>query len=101
MEYTVHELAELAGITARTIRYYDEIGLLKPARINSSGYRIYRGAEVDRLQQIMFYRELGVSLNDIKNIINSPLFNRVEALKEHRARLIDEKKTLGTADCQC
>ena len=42
MEYTVHELAELAGITARTIRYYDEIGLLKPARINSSGYRIYR-----------------------------------------------------------
>ena len=55
MEYTVHELAELAGITARTIRYYDEIGLL-PARINSSGYRIYRGAEVDRLQQIMFPR---------------------------------------------
>jgi DNA-binding transcriptional MerR regulator len=94
MEYTVHELAELAGITARTIRYYDEIGLLKPARINSSGYRIYRGAEVDRLQQIMFYRELGVSLNDIKNIMNSPLFNRVEALKEHRARLIDEKKRL-------
>ncbi|NLV99815.1 MAG: MerR family transcriptional regulator [Clostridiales bacterium] len=94
MEYTVHELAELAGITARTIRYYDEIGLLKPARINSSGYRIYRGAEVDRLQQIMFYRELGVGLSDIKNIMNSPLFNRIEALKEHRARLIEERKRL-------
>ena len=94
MEYTVHELAELDGITARTIRYYDEIGLLKPARKNSSGYRINRGAEVDRLQQIMFYRELGVGLSDIKNIMNSPLFNRIEALKEHRARLIEERKRL-------
>lgn len=94
MEYTVHQLANLAGVTARTLRYYDQIGLLKPATINSSGYRIYREEEVDRLQQILFYRELGVNLNDIKNIITSPLFNRLEALKEHRARLIDEKKRI-------
>ncbi len=94
MEYTVHELAKLAGITARTLRYYDQIGLLKPARENPSGYRIYGEAEVDRLQQILFYRELGVSLDCIKNIMNSPSFDRVEALKEHRAKLLDEKKRL-------
>jgi DNA-binding transcriptional MerR regulator len=63
MEYTVKELAQLAGISTRTLRYYDEIGILKPARINSSGYRIYSKAEVDRLQQILFYKELGVSLD--------------------------------------
>ena len=58
MEYTVQRLAGLAGISSRTLRYYDEIGLLRPARINSSGYRIYGKEEVDRLQQILFYREL-------------------------------------------
>jgi len=68
MEYTVQKLGKLAGISTRTIRYYDEIGILKPARINSSGYRIYGQSELDRLQQILFYRELGVSLIDIKNI---------------------------------
>lgn len=56
MEYTVQKLGKLAGISARTIRYYDEIGILKPARINSSGYRIYGQREVDTLQQILFYR---------------------------------------------
>ena len=54
MEYTVQRLADLAGVSSRTIRYYDEIGLLKPARINSSGYRLYGEKEVDRLQQILF-----------------------------------------------
>lgn len=60
MEYTVQRLGQLAGISARTLRYYDEIGILKPARMNSSGYRIYGQKEVDRLQQILFYRELGM-----------------------------------------
>jgi len=54
MEYTVQKLAKVSGVTARTLRYYDEIGILKPARINSSGYRIYGSREVDRLQQILF-----------------------------------------------
>ena len=75
MEYTVQKLARLAGISPRTLRYYDEIGLLKPARINSSGYRIYGQEEVDRLQQILFYRELAVNLKDIRNILDSS-FNR-------------------------
>ena len=60
----MQKLSEMAGISKRTLRYYDEIGLLKPARVNSSGYRIYREKEVDKLQQILFYRELGVNLED-------------------------------------
>ena len=55
MEYTIKKIAQLSGISARTLRYYDEIDLLKPARINSSGYRIYGEKEVDRLQQILFF----------------------------------------------
>jgi DNA-binding transcriptional MerR regulator len=94
VEYTVQKLAQLAGISSRTLRYYDEIGILKPARINSSGYRIYGQAEVDRLQQILFYRELGVSLASIKDILNSPSFDSLQALKEHRDRLLDRKRQL-------
>jgi DNA-binding transcriptional MerR regulator len=66
MEYTVQKLARLAGVSARTLRYYDRIGLLKPAGTTASGYRIYGRAEVDLLQQILFYRELGFSLNRIR-----------------------------------
>jgi hypothetical protein len=62
---TIKKLAALAGVSTRTLRYYDEIGILKPARINSSGYRIYGKKEVDKLQQILFYRELDVGLNEI------------------------------------
>jgi DNA-binding transcriptional MerR regulator len=91
MEYTVQKLGQLAGISTRTLRYYDEIGILKPARINSSGYRIYGKTEVDRLQQILFYRELGVSLDRIKEIVTAPSFNRAHALKEHLDQLLDKR----------
>ncbi|RAK15656.1 MerR family transcriptional regulator [Anoxybacillus vitaminiphilus] len=94
MEYTVHQLAKLAGVTGRTLRYYDEIGILKPARINSSGYRIYGQAEVDKLQQILFYRELEVDLETIKKMVNSPSFDDVKALKEHREKLLAKRKQL-------
>lgn len=94
MEYTVQKLGNLAGISTRTLRYYDEIGILKPARINSSGYRIYGQSEVDRLQQILFYRELGISLENIKEIVSSPSFNGAKALIEHRDRLLDKRKQL-------
>ena len=93
-EYTVQNLGRMAGISTRTLRYYDEIGILKPARINSSGYRIYGRAEVDRLQQILFYRELGVSLEGIKDIITDPSFNAEKALKEHREKLLEKRKQL-------
>ncbi|MDQ0220193.1 MerR family transcriptional regulator [Peribacillus cavernae] len=94
MEYTVQKLGRLAGVSTRTLRYYDEIGLLKPARTNSSGYRIYGQQEVDRLQQILFYRELEISLDNIKEIVTAPSFNRAEALIEHREQLLDKRKQL-------
>jgi DNA-binding transcriptional MerR regulator len=91
MEYTVQKLAYLAGISTRTLRYYDEINLLKPARINSSGYRIYGQEEVDKLQQILFYREMGVSLGQIKEIITEPGFDLIQALREHREKLVEKR----------
>lgn len=94
VEYTVQKLAKLAGVTGRTLRYYDEIGILKPARISASGYRIYGQAEVDMLQQILFYRELELDLESIQKIINAPSFNEVEALKEHRDKLLTKQKRL-------
>ncbi|ALC87552.1 MerR family transcriptional regulator [Bacillus sp. FJAT-22090] len=94
MEYTVQKLGQLAGISTRTLRYYDEIGLLKPARINSSGYRIYGSAEIDKLQQILFYRELGVNLDQIKEIMTSDTFDRSIALKEHREKLLEKRTQL-------
>ncbi|MEH7355529.1 MerR family transcriptional regulator [Neobacillus drentensis] len=94
MEYTVQKLAHLAGVSTRTLRYYDEIGILKPARINSSGYRIYGQEEVNRLQQILFYRELGVSLDRIKTIVTAPSFDGAAALREHREKLLEKKEQL-------
>jgi DNA-binding transcriptional MerR regulator len=94
VEYTVQKLASLAGVSGRTLRYYDEIGILKPARINSSGYRIYGQAEVDRLQQIMFYRELGVSLAKIKEILTAPDFSILDALSDHLEKLYEKRTQL-------
>ncbi|OXM82321.1 MerR family transcriptional regulator [Paenibacillus rigui] len=94
MEYTVQKLGRLAGISTRTLRYYDQIGMLKPARINSSGYRIYGQTEVDRLQQILFYRELGVPLDQIKELVTDPSYDGAKALKEHRKQLLDRRDQL-------
>ncbi|MDF9845352.1 MULTISPECIES: MerR family transcriptional regulator [unclassified Paenibacillus] len=94
MEYTVQKLGALAGISPRTLRYYDEFGLLKPARINSSGYRIYGQAEVNLLQQILFYRELGLTLEAIRDIVTSPSFDGTRALREHHEQLLQRRKQL-------
>ena len=94
MEYTIQTLSKIAGITTRTLRYYDEIGILKPARINSSGYRIYGQKEVDLLQQIMFYREMGVSLDVIKEIITSKNFDDMQALQGHLVTLLAQRQQL-------
>ena len=94
VEYTVQKLALLAGVTSRTIRHYDEIGLLKPVRISSSGYRIYGRAEVELLRQILFYRELGFGLDEIKKTVTDPNFNQVEALKQHHNNLMEKRKGL-------
>lgn len=94
MEYTIQKLGRMAGVSTRTLRYYDEIGMLKPARINSSGYRIYGQSEVDRLQQILFYRELGVSLEEIKAIVTAPSFDGDMTLKAHRKKLLEKRDQL-------
>lgn len=94
MEYTIQKLAELAGVTTRTLRWYDKLGLLKPARIAGNGYRCYSGEEVDRLQQIMFYRALGVELAQIKTILDDPSFDRLEALRGHLRALQEEQEKI-------
>lgn len=96
MEYSIQKLSQLAGVSTRTLRYYDEIDLLKPARMSSSGYRIYGQVEVDRLQQILFYRELGLGLEQIKDVMDDPSFNDIHALTEHREHLLDRRKQLDT-----
>ncbi|MHB1484438.1 MAG: MerR family transcriptional regulator [Saccharofermentanales bacterium] len=87
MEYSINRLAKMAGISSRTLRYYDEIGLLKPLRISSSGYRIYNSENIDILQQILFYRELGIDLEIIKRMMASPDFDRIKSLSDHLAEL--------------
>ena len=77
MEYSIQELSRLSGVTTRALRWYDHIGLLKPSRVAESGYRYYGGAEVDRLQDILFYRALGVELARIKACLDDPAFDRL------------------------
>lgn len=94
MEYTINKLANIAGVSTRTLRYYDEIDLLKPCRISSSGYRIYGEKEVDILQQIMFYKSMDMKLSDIKNIISDPDFEVEKALEKHKEELIKRKEEI-------
>ena len=94
MEYSILELSKIAKVSTRTLRYYHEINLLYPKRTNSSGYRIYGEKEVDKLQQILFYKSLGFKLEDIKNIINSPSFDIMTALNNHKKELIKRRKEI-------
>lgn len=84
MSYTVKKLAKLSGISIRTLRFYDTIGLLKPAYYGDNNYRYYEEEQILMLQQILFYRELNFSLNDIQRIISSNDFNKVDALISHK-----------------
>ena len=92
MEYTVNRLAQVSGVSKRTLRYYDEIGLLRPERVNPNGYRIYGQMQVDLLQQILFYRELGLPLEEIREIVKNPGFDREKALEEHLTALLQKKR---------
>lgn len=91
MEYTISQLSKLAGVTTRTLRWYDKIDLLKPSRIGDNNYRYYGAKEVDRLQDILFYRAIGVELAQIKEFLDSPSFNRLNALKSHLDVLKDKQ----------
>lgn len=94
MEYTVKQLGDLAGVSGRTLRYYDQMDLLKPAFTNESGYRLYGEAQVNRLQQILFYRELGVDLQTIKGLLESPYFEEKKALRMHHEQLLKKRQQL-------
>ena len=94
MEYTVQQFARLAGISTRTIRYYDQIGLLKPAFINASGYRVYGREQVDRLQQILFYRALDFNLRQIGTILSACEYDRLTSLESHRLSLTRKRRQL-------
>ena len=94
MEYQIKYLAGMAGVTTRTLRFYEEEGLLLPDHINRSGYRVYASKQVDRLQQILFYKELGFSLEKIKSLILEDKLERVNELKQHHLMLLDKMKQL-------
>lgn len=94
MEYTVKGLADLAGVSTRTLRWYDQKGLLKPARTNEAGYRLYDDKAVSKLQQIMFYRELEFSLAEITQILDSPDFDQQKALQSHLKGLQKRQKRI-------
>jgi len=96
MEYTVNELSKILGISTRTLRYYDQIELLVPPRLSSSGYRIYGENEVDVLRQILFYRELGISLGEIKKLLNFPDQDKEKSLQNHLDTLVQKKARIET-----
>jgi len=96
MEYSINQLSRMSGLTTRTLRYYDEINLLKPKRVNLSGYRIYGTKEIDTLQQILFFRELGVELESIKLIINKNSNEQTKLLKGHLSKLLLRQKQIHT-----
>lgn len=102
MAYTVNKLAKLSGVSVRTLHFYDEIGLLKPAFYGENNYRYYEEEQLLMLQQILFYRELGFQLNDIQRIISSPDFDKVNALESHRKILFENlnqtKSLIETVD---
>ena len=91
MEYTIKDICRISGQSARTIRYYDKIGLLTPEKIRSNGYRIYTERQLDILQQILFYRELDMELEQIKSIIYDENFDAKSAIEGHIAALNEKK----------
>jgi DNA-binding transcriptional MerR regulator len=97
--YKVKQLAKLRGVSVRTLHHYDEIDLLKPAEVGENGYRYYGREELLRLQQILFYRELKFSLEDMRALLSSPGFDRVAALRAPRARLGEDVARYGRLIC--
>jgi DNA-binding transcriptional MerR regulator len=94
MPYKVKEVAEWAGVSVRTLHHYDQIGLLKPESVTPAGYRLYTDADLERLQQILFLKEIVFTLREIKNILDNPNFDRKRALQSHKELLMEKKKRL-------
>ncbi|KQZ27519.1 MerR family transcriptional regulator [Duganella sp. Root1480D1] len=100
--YTVKQLSDITGVTGRTLRYYDSIGLLKPSRVGDNGYRYYNEADLLRLQQVLFYREMDVPLAAIFDIMSQPGFDVLAALQSHKhalaGRLQELQGLISTVD---
>ncbi|EKN41943.1 MerR family transcriptional regulator [Clostridium botulinum CFSAN001627] len=91
---TVKQVSDLTGISVRTLHYYDEIGLLKPSEITEAGYRFYDDEALKTLQQILFFKELDIPLKDVKEIMSSPYFDKMQALKNQKKLLLLKRKRL-------
>lgn len=94
MSYKVKEVADMAGVSVRTLHHYDQIGILKPDSVTDAGYRLYTDKDIERLQQILFFKELDFNLQEIKTILQNPDFDRVDALKTHKELLVEKKNRL-------
>lgn len=95
MAYTVKKLSEISGVTVRTLHYYEEIGLLKPAYYGSNGYRYYEESQLLQLQQILFFKELGFTLKQIQKVVGKGDFDQLAALYSHRKSLNKEWEKVG------
>lgn len=94
MAYRVKEVAEMVGISVRTLHHYDQVGLLKPESLSPAGYRHYNDRDLERLQQVLFFKELGFNLKEIKAILDSLGFDRQRALETHKELLLERKKRI-------
>ena len=95
MKMQIKEFAELTGVSVRTLHYYDEIGLLKPSEVDAqNGYRFYDEKSLERMQEILFYRELDFSLKTIAQILSSPDYDKQQALTRQRKLLLAKKERL-------
>lgn len=102
MAYTVKKLSKISGVSVRTLHWYDEVGILKPAYHGQNGYRYYEEEQLLLLQQILFFRELDFSLDEIRRIVNGSAFDQMRALTVHKKALQDSlartKQLIKTID---
>ena len=92
---TVKDMSEIAGVSIRTLRYYDEIGLLKPTELTEAGYRLYDKKALEKLQEIMFFRELEIPLVDIKKIMDEPNYDKEQVLLTQKSLLEQKRNRLN------
>ncbi|MDE5817883.1 MAG: MerR family transcriptional regulator [Lachnospiraceae bacterium] len=92
---TVKDVSEITGVSIRTLRYYDEIGLLKPTELTDAGYRLYDNKALEKLQEIMFFRELDIPLLDIKKIMDDPNYNKEQTLLTQKTLLEHKRNRLN------
>ena len=94
MKMKIKQVAELVGISVRTLHHYDEIGLLTPEETTDAGYRYYSEQNLETLQQILFFKELDFPLKEIKEILSDPSFDRQQALQLHRKLLLEKRERI-------